>query len=235
MRKIILVCFVFLNLTVLGQDNKGSRIILSVTQGIENASFHVYEPPFQAKAIYSDTTEAVNEYPEQLMSSIMSATNQPWVEYNVLGGAESGEQKSNRHFDFISTMNRDSNYFELRSKLMFSEGSREFAIIKFYLHTEDISEDQSGAFVMQKVGDRWYRTATSFTTNIAVMVMRFKAPLLQQILGGQLTGDSQVDTMIQQVGNNGVVDINQLYALFAAWYENNDTANLDYFIDENAW
>ena len=37
MRKLLIFCFVLANLTVLGQDNKGSRVILSVTQGIENA------------------------------------------------------------------------------------------------------------------------------------------------------------------------------------------------------
>lgn len=71
---IILVCFV--SVFIKAQDN-GSMILIKLSSDKSNESyFHKYEPPFKAKIIYKDTIQAVNEYPEQLMSSIISENSE---------------------------------------------------------------------------------------------------------------------------------------------------------------
>jgi len=107
---------------------KGSRVLLSTSKGLSDISFYVYNPPFLAKAIYGDTIEAANRFPEQLMSSIISTLNQKWINYNTSGGGARAEKKEQKYFDFIRLMDKDKNYFELRSKMSFSLGATELGL-----------------------------------------------------------------------------------------------------------
>jgi len=81
--KLILILLLVSMLTN-AQDN-GSFIILKASfGGVKNSTFYRYNPSFKAKIIYKDTLEAVNKYPEQLMSSIMSESSKEWYNYNNL-------------------------------------------------------------------------------------------------------------------------------------------------------
>jgi hypothetical protein len=215
--------------------DKGSRLVLSNSIGMNNASFYIYNPPFSAKAIYADTTKALNQFPEQLMSSIISVTSQQWVNYNTLGGKEKAEKKSQKYFDFIRSMDKDKNYFELRSKMTFSLGTSEFSIIKFYFHTQELPTAQSGAYVMQKVNNKWYSTSTPNTSDLSLMIMRFQEEKLLTILTGKANGNPLNDDLIAKISTSGSIDLTLLYNEFSNWYATNDSKKIEYFIDPKAW
>ncbi len=216
--------------------DKGGRVILSTLKVTENTSFHIYNPPLKAKAIYKDSIEAGNEYPEQLVSSLISASSQGWIDYNTFGGNSKSEKKDQKYFDFIKSMDIDKNYYELKSKLMFELNGQEYAIIKFYFHTELLPESKSGAYVMVKDNGRWKYTTTNFTSDLALMVMRFNGEKLQELLRGQNSGNEIVDRVISQITTDtGFIEFTSLYKEFANWYEQDNTEYLNYFIDKNAW
>lgn len=73
--------------------------------------YHSYDPPLRITADYNSLTEALNLFPEQLIQSVLSASNQEWIDYNTLGGEEKSTKKDQAYFYRIATMNKDSNYF----------------------------------------------------------------------------------------------------------------------------
>lgn len=216
-------------------QTKGVPIILSNNGASGDLNYHIYDPPFLAKPVYSDTTEAVNQYPEQLMSSIMSATSQEWVNYNTLGGAKEAEQKTEQELEMFKRLDKESNYYQLVSKLTFQTNGAEMAIIKFYLQLEIAPRPFSGAYVMQRVDNRWYKTVTTFTSPMALLMMRFDAEKLGMVLKGEETGELFMDELIQLVHTNGQVDFQVLLNEFDSWFSNNDTDRQAYFLDQNSW
>ena len=62
-------------------------------EGVSNFSYEIYEIPYLVKMIYRDTLEAKNRTPEELMSSVISATNQERIDYNTFGGVENSDKK----------------------------------------------------------------------------------------------------------------------------------------------
>lgn len=229
------LCFIAFPAWSQGVTDRGARVLLSTSTGLQDVSFYVYAPPFHAKAIYADTLQAVNQFPEQLMSSAISTTSQEWINYNTLNGKTRGTRKQQGYFDYIRTMNRDSNFFELRAKLNFSLAGAEFTIMKFFFHSQELARPQAGAYVMQRDNGRWYLTSTTNTSEIALMVMRFEEERLLEILRARATGNNLMDTLIALVAPNGAVDFTLLYREFTRWYDTNDTTRLQYFIDQNTW
>jgi hypothetical protein len=236
--KIIFLFTILICIETLGQSSmidKGSRVLLSTSKGLNTVSFYVYNPPFAAKSIYKDTIQAVNKYPEQLMSSVISTLSQEWMDYNTLGGKQKSEKKQKKYFDFISSMDKDQNYFELRSKLMFTLNNDEFAITKFYFHSIELAKPQSGSYVLQKVNGRWYTTSNPATSDLALMIMRFQESKLFSILTMKKDGNKNMDDLITLASVNGTVSLDLLIKEFSRWYSDNETQKLDYFIDQNAW
>ncbi|CAZ95449.1 hypothetical protein [Zobellia galactanivorans] len=117
----IIFCFLIVAYTYCYSQDNNANLILSYPEESEISFFQYPERTF-VKAIYNSQAEATNVYPEQLLESIISATNQEWVNYNTLGGAEKASQKKQSHFDKIMTMDKDKNYFELAHKLTFDVG-----------------------------------------------------------------------------------------------------------------
>lgn len=88
MKKTKILSFVILLIlnTIYAQEEE-TNLILSYPEESE-ISFYKYPIDTNVKAIYNNQTDVVNKYPEQLLESIISATNQEWVNYNTLGGEE---------------------------------------------------------------------------------------------------------------------------------------------------
>lgn len=181
----------------------GTRIILN-TNSFSNAAYHEYKPFFKATAIYQNLEEVTNEYPEQLMSSILCASSQDWENYNTLGGEETAEKKSEKEFADLRKINIKKTYFELHSKLTFTVNDSEMAIIKFYLYEEHIDKPVAGALVMKKVEGRWYKTSTPYTTNLAMILTIFKADVLGRVLNNNPQNSIEQNICDKVLTNRGL-------------------------------
>ncbi|MEL6720738.1 MAG: hypothetical protein AAFP82_18685, partial [Bacteroidota bacterium] len=70
-----LIAYLFIIPLGLSAQNKENIKLYNefVSQTISSgASYHVYDPPFQAKPIMRSVSEAKNRYPEELMISLVS-------------------------------------------------------------------------------------------------------------------------------------------------------------------
>ncbi|UZO79836.1 hypothetical protein NBT05_12840 [Aquimarina sp. ERC-38] len=196
-----LIFLIFFNSLFCQKDEIGNRIILN-SGNIKNSKYHVYKPPFKAKAIYKNKNEALNLYPEQLMSSILSASNQEWVDYNTLGGSNESDKKGQEHFNKVKTINIDQKYFELQSKLEFIANNFQMAIVKFYYHQPN-KKPIAGSIVMQKQEDIWKTTSTPYTTKIAMALMVFKPEIFGRILLGEGINEMEYALINDVTDNNG--------------------------------
>ncbi|WP_440880855.1 hypothetical protein [Tenacibaculum sp. C7A-26P2] len=165
-----------------GQEKSlGARIILS-TNNITETNFYVYKPSFKSKPIYNSINEVKNSYPEELMSSILSANSQEWVNYNTLGGEKNADKKSESHFNKVNNYNKDKTYFELQAKLEFNSNGSKIAIVKFYFHQQDKEKPVAGALIMQRSEEVWKVTSKPYLTQIAMALMVFKPDVMERLL-----------------------------------------------------
>ena len=111
MRKILIfIVFCCVCIMLQAQEDNGVRIILKASLGeLQNTSFYIYNPPFKAKAIYRDTIQAINKYPEQLMSSIMSENNESWYYYNNKE-RKSISSTTEKRLKKAGALNKESNF-----------------------------------------------------------------------------------------------------------------------------
>ena len=214
-------------------QKESSNIMFSYPEESE-VSFYAYEPRLKIEADYKKMGEAVNEYPEQLVQSILSASNQEWVYYNTLGGEEKANKKEQSHFDRIKSMVRDKNYFELVHKLSIDVGGIPTAIIKIFTHLED-SPVLSGAFVMQKVDGRWQKTSHPALSTLSIIVMRMKTEVLEGIVLRD-SEDPDIMAISERVNTDSGLDLNALEEEFASWYSPEiDERKIALFKDPETW
>jgi hypothetical protein len=206
----------FLSLIVSAQSFKESDVIL-FNSAYQTVRYHVYEPPLKIQALYSDTTQAVNQFPEQVLMSMISARNQDWVNYNYLN--KQGDEKPASHFRQVERMNKENNYFEAISKYEFTYSGNPAVFIKYYLRFEE-QEKPMGAFkVMQKINGKWYIAPIPNFINVPYMLYWFKEERMQELLSGAQTGNQLTDQLIAATRDpNGSLDFEKLSEEFRKMY-----------------
>jgi len=228
--KLILI-FLLVSMLTNAQDN-GSFIILKASfGGIKNSSFHKYTPPFKAKIIYKDTLQAVNKYPEQLMSSVMSENSEAWHNYNNSKAIEPLTEGKPR-FKKVKKLNKDKNYFELLHKLEFTSEGIQYAIIKFNLVLEENNKPFQGAYLLVKNNERWYRTSKSQFFSLTLLNMFFKTNRLEEIFFDIKNENLLLDDLRKKITNNDVIDLQKLIDEFNSWYKNKDTEKIEFFTNK---
>lgn len=212
------------------QNYEESSIMVFETR-VVNSNFLVYDPPFPAKGIYKDTLEAVNQFPEQVISSIMSATNQAWENFNYLNGQ--ARKLDAAHFEKAAKLDKNKNYYELRSKFEFIHEGSPTAFIKYYFHFEDLKEQGGGFKVLKKVNGKWYATLIPNFITVPYMLFWFKDERLKELFAGKPTGNPFTDDIITKTRDeSGNLDLeklgNQLRVMFK---EGTKTPKFLHFID----
>jgi hypothetical protein len=164
---------------------------------INNVSYYVYDPPFLAKPIFNQLEDVKNNYPEKLMESIISASDQNWVNYNNLNISEI---KDNAFFEKVKKQDKDKNYFELLSKLEFEANNSQMTIIKFNLYIDEKKDSLPlvGTYVCQKVDGIWKRVSTPFTTRLAMVMLVFKQDILKRLLVGKYNNTTE-ESLVKRI------------------------------------
>jgi hypothetical protein len=224
------IILVISSISCLAQEEY-SNILLSYSE-TQDIYYYKYNPDFIIKADYKSQSVAVNEYPEQLVQSVLSATSQEWENYNTLGGKEKAEQIEESHFEKIKKMDKDKNYFELIHKLTFKIDNISTVIVKFFLHQEN-TQPISGAMVMQKVNGKWYKTSNINLSTLAIMVMRLKSDVLVGAILGSST-DSSIQKLHNKINSETGISLTIFENEFLSWYEPNNN-NKELFIDSKTW
>lgn len=214
-------------------DFKGDRIILNYQNTDDKSTFYVYNPPLVIKGIYNDTLEAINKYPEQLLISVLSSTNQIWDNYNYI---DHKAPLSENHRNAIKKSSISKNYYKLHCKYTFILNGLPTSIIKFYAIVEGSKRPLSGINTLQLVLGKWVVSPINGFDNIKFLIMRFNEDKLDKVLKGGKTGDVIIDKIIEDTrSSDGGTDWNKLLRIYGSWYERKDIKLIEYFIDKSAW
>ncbi|WP_375604869.1 hypothetical protein [Flavobacterium davisii] len=194
--------------------------------------FYKYKPEFIIKAT-KDFKNIKNEFPEELIQSILSCSNEEWEIFNTLGGRQKADINDQSHYDRVKKMNVDKNYFELKHKLEFEIDGIPTAIVKFYFITQESPKPQAGITVMQKYAGRWYKTSMKMVSNLAMTALRLKTDELEKIIL-EKNESPQLQELNKRVFIKGKLDFNKLNQEIDSWYIDKSINNLnkkDYFKD----
>ena len=153
------------------------------------ATYKVYSPYYKAGMIYKDTTEAQNSTAEGLMSSVLCADDQLWVDYNTEGGAKNSDKKSLNDFEVIKSRNIELNYFQLQARLDLNYQGDDFSIMKFYIFLEEFEKPAAGALVLKNINGRWYTTSLAALTPLSSMLLVFRPEVLGRLFGGEFSNE----------------------------------------------
>ena len=223
------VLILFLFFQVSNAQERSNRIY---SYNISEISFYKYNSKFQVKAT-KEFKNIKNEFPEDLMRSILSCSNQEWEIFNTLGGKDKASIKNISYYNSIKKMDVDKNYFELKHKLEFDIEGVPTSVLKFYFIAQDNPKPQAGIIVMQKYNDRWYKTSMEMISNIALTVLRLKSDEFEKIIGGDLSS-IPLKEINKKVFLNGKLDFNKLNTEINSWYADDsidNKAKKDYFKD----
>jgi hypothetical protein len=232
MKKIINI-LILLSITqsVFSQE-KGAR---TYSFNISEIGFYKYQQGFKIKAT-KDFKTIKNEYPEDLMQSVLSCSNEEWEIFNTLGGKDKADINDKSYYNNIKKMDVDKNYFELKHKIEFEIDGVATAIVKFYFITQNNPKPQAGLTVMQKKGNRWYKTSMKMVSNLAMTVLRLKTEELEKIINSNIDSP-ELQQMNKKVFVNGKLDFNKLNQEIDSWYINETKENIskkEYFKDPNS-
>lgn len=201
------------------------QIILN-SKELKNCNYELYRPVVEIKMIYKDTLDAVNNTPEQLMTSIISASNQEWVNYNCFGGKEKAAPFSKEEFN-KKMRGKEKNYIELLAKLEFSIDSVKYSVVKFRYFQAKIKKPIMGSLLMIYSNSRWFQTSNAKLNNLSMMMLVFKEDILERILSG--LGNNQMENnLIKLVYSNGL-NIDLLFK------QNFNQEQKKYFINDLNW
>jgi hypothetical protein len=191
-----------------------------------------FSTPIKISPKYSNLEEVKNKKIEDLMSSILCASNQEWVNFNTLGGAKNATVKKVSDFEAILKRDNSKTYMELLSKMNFDFNGEELCVVKFRYFIEQAPNGVVGAYQLQNVEGRWYQTSRTDLSKIALLNMFMKPTVIEQLLNGKPTDNRDFNKLLAKVNSSKGVDFEKLYQEFSSW--ENDKEKTDLFT-EPAW
>lgn len=199
--------------------------------------YHVYDLPFEAKPILQEKGEIDLNYPEQLMISIASATNQKWVNYNTYSKDRDLMYKPPAYFAKKKKWDPDKNYLSLTSKLQFEMDGVEYALMRFHAISEHSDRQPIGVYVFRKTKSRWYGAPNALSDNLIMTMLYFKIDLLEAVLIGKKNENPYMDELIDRVHDENGINLMLLGDVVASWseVEKEGKDKQTYFFDKIDW
>lgn len=200
---------------------------------LKDASFTIYTPPVQAKGVYGKIQQATCLTPETLIMSMESETNQKWVDYNYFPGK--AHKVTKKQFIYRRSMDKNTNYLELQSKLLFTYDGRPSAIIKYYSIENNKKTILSFAF-LQKNGKRWYCNAIPMDLlHLGTIVKRVKPDLLKIFFEGNIspTASDYIKQLSKKVRPSWILNIELLYDEMMILIKKKDWNTFLFFCDKS--
>jgi hypothetical protein len=206
-----------------------TRVLLSVGNKVD-LQFSLYE---EGKFIKPAERRLDNKSVESLMSNILGADNQDWVNSNELGGAKNAEQKSDTEFQQIRKRNKEKTYLQLISKLDIQSFGQRFAIVKFKVYLEQFPNGVTGAYQLQKVGDSWYKTSRSDLSEMTLMMIFFNPKILQELIEKPTSNVPIINELMTKTKEGKYLNFKKLYTEFKKW--ETDKKQKEYYLEPTGW
>lgn len=225
MKKTFFTTFVILFLQIImAQEQKMDCATVNVSQPVSNFQYLKYDNNFVIKK-YDKFSEVTNKTEEELMRSILSASDLNWFNFN----REKKVEKTSQDFGYIKSVNNNIYYIKLLNKINFVANGIEYAVIKFHLYDKD--NIYGFAEAMKKINGRWVSTSDSQTTMLLFFMGMIKTSYIDAIMKKHNTDNQALNKIIQSSTKNEKIDFNAIiYNINNELPNNNKLKNI---YDEN--
>lgn len=202
MRKALIILSVVLFINKAYPQNPIENCTSGATVSSTVSNFGIFNYPEKTYVgmVYNSVKEVKNLYPEELMSSILCANNQQWVDYNEITPSKISQEKIRQ----INEVDRKKTFFELVQKLEFQTNGTTYALIKFRLYQDKIEKVLNLTETMVLKNNRWYRINEPFSTPLIFMLGMTKVEYLNQIFEGKKNGNEVFDKILLNSMGNGI-------------------------------
>lgn len=204
MKKTFFTTFVILFLQIItAQEQKMDCATVNVSQPVSNFQYLKYDNNFVIKK-YDKFSEVTNKTEEELMRSILSASDLNWFNFN----REKKVEKTSQDFGYIKSVNNNIYYIKLLNKINFVANGIEYAVIKFHLYDND--NIYGFAEAMKKINGKWVSTSDSQTTMLLFFMGMIKTSYIDAIMKKHNTDNQALNKIIQSSTKNEKVDFNAI-------------------------
>lgn len=225
----IIVLGLFFPILGFSQNNELHCTDITLNVNIETNSLKTfkYEPTFKAKQIYKSLKQVTNQYPEQVMSSVLSANSSEWENFNygTIGEYKMSDEK------IKNVNNRDTSniFYELLYKIEFSVDGEKYCIIKFNANIG--SKKHPFAETMKWNGSRWIRWSGEQITELTFLVSMIKVEYLDNMFQIKKNGVKFFDDIVEESTNNNIFDWNKANELFKKAIQQNGKQTIEFMIE----
>ena len=204
MKKTFFTTFVILFLQIItAQEQKMDCATVNVSQPVSNFQYLKYDNNFVIKK-YDKFSEVTNKTEEELMRSILSASDLNWFNFN----REKKVEKTSQDFGYIKSVNNNIYYIKLLNKINFVANGIEYAVIKFHLYDND--NIYGFAEAMKKINGKWVSTSDSQTTILLFFMGMIKTSYIDAIMKKHNTDNQALNKIIQSSTKNEKIDFNAI-------------------------
>ena len=204
MKKTFFTTFVILFLQIItAQEQKMDCATVNVSQPVSNFQYLKYDNNFVIKK-YDKFSEVTNKTEEELMRSILSASDLNWFNFN----REKKVEKTSQDFGYIKSVNNNIYYIKLLNKINVVANGIEYAVIKFHLYDND--NIYGFAEAMKKINGKWVSTSDSQTTMLLFFMGMIKTSYIDAIMKKHNTDNQALNKIIQSSTKNEKIDFNAI-------------------------
>lgn len=205
-RTLFLLIIAFTPLYLLAQnDISNCTEGINLSLGVKNFSVFTYPSNTRVGMVYTNVSQVKNQTPEELMSSILCANTQEWVNFNEIEPSKLSKEKASQ----INNANRLKNYFDLLQKIEFDANGTTYALIKFRLTIENSPKPMNLTETMALKNNHWMRVTESSLTSLIFMTGMTEINYLNHLFDGKETGNVTFDKFLEESKKNNQVDLNK--------------------------
>ena len=202
------IALFFSIISIYAQNSKEhctTGIILS--SEIDANSFKSFEYPKNTRIgmIFNNKSQVRNEFPEELMASILCANTQEWVNFNELEPVQISSDK----IEQIDKADKTKNYFNLLQKVEFKANGLDYALIKFRLVVQDLEKPLYMTESMVRKNKRWLRITESGLTPLLFMMGMTKTYYLNSLLNQKETDILFFNDFIKNSSFDNILELNK--------------------------
>lgn len=197
------ILFVLYSSIVTAQEQQMDCATINVSQPVYKFHYLKYDKDFIIEK-YDNFTQVINESEEELMRSILSASDLNWFNFN----REKKVEKTSQDFNYIKLVDKKTYYFKLFNKINFIANGVEYAVIKFHLY--DKNNIYGFAEAMKKINGKWVSTSESQVSMLVFFMGMIDASYIDNIMKKQNTDNQALNNIIHSSIKNGKIDLNAI-------------------------
>ena len=189
--------------------------MLNVSQQVTDFRYEKYNENYIVRK-YDSFSQVVNSTEEELMRSVLSASDLNWYNFNL----EEKVKETSQDFNYIKMASADAYYSTLVSKVNFIANGTEYAVVKYHLHYN--GEIYGFAEAMKKNDNKWVTTKDYQVSQLLLFMGMVDITYIDAIVNNKQTDNAELNRIIGENTKNNNLDLNAIIFSLQKGLDQND-------------